>query len=71
MPESAPSPTADVLVDHDLPEPTSYRDQNIIPLRVPDDAWLTFRGLSYWLDPSPTGRSARVPSPSSHPMTIS
>jgi hypothetical protein len=38
-------------VSHDLPEPTSYRGQHIIPLAVDSDAWLTFPGLSYWLDP--------------------
>ncbi|MFI6992841.1 hypothetical protein [Nonomuraea wenchangensis] len=42
-------------VDHDLPEPTSYRGRFLIPLNVPGDAWLRFHGISYWLDPVPAG----------------
>jgi hypothetical protein len=40
-----------VEVSHDLPEPTSYRGQHFIPLAVDDDMWLTYPGITYWLDP--------------------
>jgi hypothetical protein len=36
----------------DLPEPTSYRGQHMIDLPVDDDAWLRFKGISYWLAPT-------------------
>ncbi|WP_182874994.1 hypothetical protein [Microbispora sp. H10670] len=44
------------MIDHDLPEPTSYRGQHVIPLEVPSDAWLAYHGLSYWLDPIVDGQ---------------
>ncbi len=48
--------TSAALIDHDLPEPTSYRGQHVIPLEVPSDAWLAYHGLSYWLDPIVDGQ---------------
>ncbi|TYB47095.1 hypothetical protein [Microbispora triticiradicis] len=48
--------TSAALMDHDLPEPTSYRGQHVIPLEVPSDAWLAYHGLSYWLDPIVDGQ---------------
>ncbi|GAA4624497.1 hypothetical protein GCM10023196_024870 [Actinoallomurus vinaceus] len=44
-------PAATAVIGQDLPEPTSYRGQHIISLPVDSDAWLTFPGISYWLDP--------------------
>ncbi|MCW2914107.1 MAG: hypothetical protein JWN52_2175 [Actinomycetia bacterium] len=42
---------AAMVVGQDLPEPTSYRGQYMIPLEVDAGAWLTFYGLSYWISP--------------------
>ncbi|MFG2007279.1 hypothetical protein ACGFNU_49830 [Spirillospora sp. NPDC048911] len=48
-------PSVAVLVDQDLPEPTSYRGQHMIALPVDDDAWLRYHGITYWLSPFTDG----------------
>lgn len=35
-----------------LPEPIAYQGQHMIDLPVGDDAWLRFKGISYWLSPT-------------------
>ncbi|MEZ0074759.1 hypothetical protein [Planotetraspora sp. GP83] len=51
VPVPAPPSAEAIVIGHDLPEPTSYRGQHIIPLDIPSDAWLSFAGLSYWVAP--------------------
>jgi hypothetical protein len=49
VPSTPPTPTAAV---QDLPEPTGYRGQHMIDLPIDDDAWLRYKGISYWLAPA-------------------
>ncbi|HEU5029128.1 MAG TPA: hypothetical protein VFV01_29750 [Spirillospora sp.] len=53
-------PTAGAVVSQDLPEPTSYRGQYVMPLDVDPKAWLRYSGITYWLDPAADPNTATV-----------